>query len=150
MTKKGKRIPYLLSICIWGVFIIQLIIIAGAFLLMFNLSSFNELQSFFATDDSFIVTNGFLNLVIIFFLIFIYSSIQILRRKIHAVYIFHLLSFFLIAFLIYNSPTEWVNVLMIILVNYFIFINLSWFKEQDNHTNPDEDAVVSDDEIRND
>jgi uncharacterized membrane protein YhaH (DUF805 family) len=146
MTKKRKQKPYLLNISIWGTLIIQFLMIIAILLLLFNLGSYNELQSFFVTDHSFVSSNNFLHLSIVFLLIYAYSSIQILRRKIHGAYLFFVLSLIFILLLLYNSPIEWVNILMLMLINYIVLINKSWLKASKVDTDTDSDDNIDNNE----
>jgi len=146
MTKKRKQKPYLLNISIWGTLIIQFLMIIAILLLLFNLGSYNELQSFFGTDHSFVLSNNFLHLSIVFLLIYAYSSIQILRRKIHGAYLFLVLSLIFILLLLYNSPIEWVNILMLMLINYIVLINKSWLKASKVDTDTDSDDNIDNNE----
>jgi len=88
-----------------------------------------ELHAFFfgTSIEALGKTGLFLSLALI--LTAIYALIQMLRRKIHALYLFFALSVIIIIFILQSHPLDLISIFIISVVNFVFYINRGWFKE---------------------
>ncbi len=128
-----KPKPYLLNITLYSLLVVFLIMLVVNTYFISNKSEMDSLYSFFYFDNYKIFAKGAIYISFFLLLLSIYSIIQMHRRKIHGVYIFFLSSLIVIIYLIFSEPIEFVNIFMLITINYILFMHRSWFKSIDIH-----------------
>lgn len=136
MPSKPK--PLLLSISLYSMLVVQMILLSGLIYALLNFQHLDNLYSIYHIDSQKLPLAWQLYLPLLMLITFIYAVIQMLRRKKHAVFIFYILSGILFLLLIISQPIEWINIFILIFMNYMIFMNYSWFK----HENTDEEIEL--------
>lgn len=129
---KRKPKPLLLNISLYSLLVLHIVLLLALVLVMFKFNELDELYSFFHMNAQQIPISWFIYFPLLLITATLYSIIQMLRRKLHAVYLFYILSFIVFVLLIISSPTEWVNILMLVIVNYVISMYYSWFKKSND------------------
>lgn len=127
-NKKPK--PFLLSVCLYSLLVIQLLLFVFLFLVIFKFDQLAQLRDAFGSKTNIIPITWWVYIPVSISLLNGYSVIQMLRQKIHAVLIFHTLSVLLILYLVLNPPYEWANIIFVVFINYLIGMHYSWFKKE--------------------
>ena len=119
----------LFSSIIYSVLLVLILLLFALVFLFFSLDSMIELHTFFfGTSIEALGETGLL-LSLSLILTAIYALIQILRRKIHGLYLFFALSVIIIIFILQSLPLDLISIFMISVVNFVFYINRGWFKE---------------------
>lgn len=145
--EKTRRIPFLLGVTLYGLLILLLIMISGLILVLINVNHFNFLNENYSIQSSIYGSLTLVYLPFLFILLSIYSVIQMIRRKRHARYLFIFLSMLLMAFLLWQDPTDGLNILFIILSNIILLLHPSWFKKEVLKSSPEIDQNGSKNEV---
>ncbi len=136
----SEQKPYLLNITLYSLLVVlSLLLIANSYL-VYNIDKIETLYAFFHIDSYQIRSTGAVYISLSLILIAIYSVIQMLRRKIHGIYLFFFISLIVTVYLIQNEPFELVNIFILIIINYVLFMYRSWFKyikNPETHTSED-------------
>jgi len=119
----------LFSSIIYSVLLVLILFLFAVIFIFLSLDSMTELHAFFfgTSIEALGKTGLFLSLALI--LTAIYALIQMLRRKIHALYLFFALSVIIIIFILQSHPLDLISIFIISVVNFVFYINRGWFKE---------------------
>ena len=135
-----KSRPFFLSILLYSLLIVLLFILAANIFFSFSLGEMDDLYAFFHTSSSEIPIKNSVYASHLFIIVAIFSVVQMLRNKIYGLYVFSLVSILIIAFLLMNEPLDLVNILVLIIINIFLFAYKTSLKPTLS-----EDAIEQDD-----
>jgi len=138
--------PFLLSLTLYSLLVLQVVFLLGLVVLLFKYQQLDDLYHSYHTNDLVNPFGWFLYVIIFILLAKLYAIVQMLRQKICGAYIFHFFSLILLVYLFIASPIEWVNVVLVVLLNVIMIIYYPWFKDK-AISQPEEDQspiVVAD------
>ena len=142
MEQKTKT-PFLLGVTLYGLLILLVVLLLGIIMVLLNVQQFNFLNENYSLHSSEYGSITLVYLPLLFILLSIYSVIQILRRKHHALYVFMVLSILLLVLLLFQNPIDGLNIIFILLVNFILLLYGSWFKQKDLSEDPKNLNIVS-------
>jgi len=141
--EQKKKIPFLLGVTLYGLLVLLVVLLLGIIMVLLNVQQFNFLNESYSLQSSEYGSITLVYLPLLFILLSIYSVIQILRRKHHALYIFMVLSILLLVLLLFQNPIDGLNIIFILLVNFILLLYGSWFKQKDLSEDPKNLNIVS-------
>jgi hypothetical protein len=127
MSSERKAKPFLLSITLYSLMVAQVFALVGWFGVALRMTDFKQLYLNFSLDPSTGDLFSTLYYPVIFILFLSYSTIQMLRRKTHAFYMFLVLSLILVIALASQSPPDITNIFLTAVVNAVLALHLNWF-----------------------
>lgn len=123
-----EKRPYLLGITIYSVLVLQFILLMATVLIFLWEKNMESVQAFIYSSEIIGGVKWHLIFGLFFNIIFIYSNIQMLRRKVHGMYLAFSFSLLLILFLLLSNPIDFFNIFIILLINYIYYMYRSWFQ----------------------
>lgn len=123
-----EKRPYLLSITIYSVLVLQFILLIATVLIFLWEKNMESVQAFIYSKEIIGGLKWGLVFGLCFSVIFIYSNIQMLRRKVHGMYLAFSFSLLLVLFLLFSNPIDFFNIFIILLINYIYYMYRSWFR----------------------
>lgn len=127
MNQKPKSV--LFSAVIYSVLVVLILLIVSLGFILFSFDTMTELYTFFFGTSFETFGEIGLSLSLAFLLVAIYAVFQILRKKIHGMYLFFVLSVLLIVFIVQVHPIDLLSIFMVFVVNFVLYINRRWFHE---------------------
>jgi len=123
----NKARPFLLSITLYSVLVLQFVLFVATTALVLFKSEMEELQLFVYSDISQMQSHWVIYFALILILFSIFSIIQMLRQKKYGVYLFSIFSIIIIVIILMGRPIEFLNIFMLLMVNYVFYMYHSWF-----------------------
>ncbi|MCK5774779.1 MAG: hypothetical protein KAH25_01310 [Bacteroidales bacterium] len=140
-----KRKSVLFSTVIYSVLLVVVMLLAVVIFVISSLNIMTDLHNFFFGNIIDAYTESALYFIMLILLMTIYAIVQIIRHKIHGLYLFFFLSAMVVIFIIQFQPIDLVNIFIVFVVNYVFFINRKWFKaieaSQDDDSQTKEDSI---------
>jgi len=141
-----KRKSILFTTVIYSVLAVLLILLTVVVFVLSSLGTMTDLHNFFLGSIKDVYSETTLYFIIGMLIVAIYAIVQMLRRKIHGMYLFFFLSAIVIIFILQFQSIDLVNVINVLVINYIFFINRKWFILIDAIQEIDEDLALADDE----
>ncbi len=138
MSSQKTPKPFLLSITLYSLLVAQIFALAGWFGVALRMNDFKQLYLNFSLDPSTGDLVSTLYYPVIFIIFLSYATIQMLRRKTHAFFLFLGLSALLIGALAFQSPPDMVNIFLTVGVNVILALHYTWFFKK---TAPEEEKL---------
>ena len=123
-----KPRPFLLSILLYSLLTVLLIILAVNLFFMFNLGEMDDLYTFFYTSSYGLPMKNRVFASSFIIILAIFSVVFMLKRKLYGLYVFAIISVLVIVYLLLNDPVDLLNIMVLIMMNLFLFILKSSFR----------------------
>lgn len=127
LPKTTKAFPILLSVVLYSIASISVIcILALSIAVSSHLTQFKALYTFFNSATFASQIEWYIYVPILFFALSLYSSIQLMRRQKHALYLFAALSLSLSIFIITQKPIDYTNLGLSIALSLIVLLHAPW------------------------